>query len=105
MYAGRIFGHHNAQAGGATSQGEDGRVRSRNAEMERFVYTVSHELRTPLLSISGLLGYLKQDAEKDDLERMNGDMRIVNEAELFYTWLLCDLLICFRYRGNWLRVS
>jgi len=51
-----------------------------NAEMERFVYTVSHELRTPLVSISGLLGFLKQDAEKGYLDRMKTDYRLADEA-------------------------
>jgi signal transduction histidine kinase len=53
---------------------------ARNAEMERFVYTVSHELRTPLVSISGLLGFLKQDAEKGDLDRMTSDYQMAVEA-------------------------
>ncbi len=48
-------------------------MESRNAEMERFVYTVSHELRTLLVSIGGLLGLLKQDAEKGDLEWITTD--------------------------------
>ena len=52
----------------------------KNTEMERFIYTVSHDLRTPLISVSGFLGFLKQDAEKGDLEQMNADLRIANEA-------------------------
>lgn len=48
----------------------------RNAEMERFVYTISHELRTPLVSIGGLLGFLKQDAEKGDLDQIMTDYQM-----------------------------
>ncbi|VVB63343.1 Methanogenesis regulatory histidine kinase FilI [uncultured archaeon] len=55
-------------------------LEARNAEMERFVYTVSHELRTPLVSISGLLGLLKQDVEKGDLERMTTDYQMADYA-------------------------
>ena len=55
-------------------------LEARNAEMERFVYTVSHELRTPLVSISGLLGFLKQDAEKGDLDRMTTDYQLADDA-------------------------
>ena len=55
-------------------------LEARNAEMERFVYTVSHELRTPLVSISGLLGFIKQDAEKGDLDRMKTDYRLADDA-------------------------
>jgi PAS domain S-box-containing protein len=55
-------------------------LEDRVTEMERFIYTVSHDLRTPLISMSGLLGFLKQDAENGDLEQMNADLRIANET-------------------------
>jgi PAS domain S-box-containing protein len=64
----------------------------KNTEMERFIYTVSHDLRTPLISMSGLLGFLKQDAEKGDLERMNVDLRIANEAVTKMDRLLLETL-------------
>ena len=64
----------------------------RNTEMERFIYTVSHDLRTPLISVSGLLGFLKQDAEKGDLEQMNADLRIANEAVKNMDQLLSETL-------------
>jgi PAS domain S-box-containing protein len=64
----------------------------KNTEMERFIYTVSHDLRTPLISVSGLLGFLKQDAEKGDLERMNADFRMANEAITNMDQLLMETL-------------
>ena len=64
----------------------------RNTEMERFIYTVSHDLRTPLISVSGLLGFLKQDAENGDLEQMNADLRIANEAVKNMDQLLSETL-------------
>jgi sensor domain CHASE-containing protein/nitrogen-specific signal transduction histidine kinase len=64
----------------------------RNTEMERFIYTVSHDLRTPLISVSGLLGFLKQDAEKGDLEQMNADFRMANEAITNMDQLLLETL-------------
>ena len=64
----------------------------RNTEMERFIYTVSHDLRTPLISMSGLLGYLKQDAENGDLEQMNADLLVANEAIAKMDQLLMETL-------------
>jgi len=64
----------------------------RNTEMERFIYTVSHDLRTPLISVSGLLGYLKQDAENGDLEQMNADLQVANEAIAKMDQLLMETL-------------
>jgi signal transduction histidine kinase len=53
---------------------------AKNTEMERFIYTVSHDLRTPLISLSGFLGFIKQDAEMGNLDRMRADIRITNET-------------------------
>jgi PAS domain S-box-containing protein len=67
-------------------------LEAKNAEMERFIYTVSHDLRTPLISVSGLLGFLKLDAEKGDLEQMNADFRMANEAVTNMDQLLMETL-------------
>ena len=64
----------------------------KNIEMERFIYTVSHDLRTPLISVSGYLGFIKQDAEKGDLDRMQDDLRIANEAVTKMDRLLLETL-------------
>jgi signal transduction histidine kinase len=55
-------------------------LESRNAEMERFVYTVSHELRTPLISVGGLVGFLKEDLEDEDAQRVETDLRLIGDA-------------------------
>ena len=64
----------------------------KNAEMERFIYTVSHDLRTPLISVSGLLGFIEQDAQKGDLDHLKNDLRIANEAVIKMDRLLVDTL-------------
>ena len=64
----------------------------KNTEMEQFIYTVSHDLRTPLISMSGFLGFLKQDAERGDLDRMKDDLRITNEAVTKMDRLLLETL-------------
>ena len=60
--------------------------------MERFIYTVPHDLRTPLISMSGFLGFFKQDAEKGDIKRMDEDFRIVSDAVTKMDKLLLDTL-------------
>ena len=55
-------------------------LESRNAEMERFVYTVSHELRSPLISVGGVLGFLKRDLEIGDEEAVGNDLRLIGSA-------------------------
>ena len=67
-------------------------LEARNAEMERFVYTVSHELRTPLVSVSGILGFIEQDAQNGDLDRMQADLRIANESVSRMDRLLLETL-------------
>jgi PAS domain S-box-containing protein len=64
----------------------------KNAEMERFIYTVSHDLRTPLISMSGFLSFLKADAEKGDIKRLDADLRIVSDAVTKMDRLLLDTL-------------
>jgi signal transduction histidine kinase len=64
----------------------------KNAELERFTYTVSHDLKSPLFTIRGFLGFLKEDAQKGDMERVEKDIqRIVNATDKMYE-LLGDLL-------------
>ncbi len=67
-------------------------LEAKNTEMERFIYTVSHDLRTPLISVSGFLGFLKQDAERGDLDQMQTDLGIANEAITKMDRLLLETL-------------
>lgn len=67
-------------------------LETKNSEMERFIYTVSHDLRTPLISMSGFMGFLKQDLEKGDPKRVEEDLRIVNDAVMKMDRLLLETL-------------
>jgi PAS domain S-box-containing protein len=69
-----------------------GELARKNSEMERFIYTVSHDLRTPLISMSGFLGFLKQDAEKGDMKRLDADLQIVSDAVTKMDRLILDTL-------------
>lgn len=60
--------------------------------MERFIYTVSHDLRTPLVSMSGLLGFIEQDAREGDLERLKTDLLVMSDAVTKMDELLMDTL-------------
>lgn len=67
-------------------------LEKRNAELERFTYTVSHDLKSPLITIQGFLGFVEQDAQKGDRERLRTDMAHITEATKKMSRLLNELL-------------
>jgi PAS domain S-box-containing protein len=64
----------------------------KNAELERFTYTASHDLKSPLITIKGFLGFLREDAERGNLKRLESDIQRIGDAADKMQRLLNDLL-------------
>jgi signal transduction histidine kinase len=64
----------------------------KNAELERFTYTASHDLKSPLITIKGFLGFLRADAERGNLIRLEADIQRISDAADKMQRLLNDLL-------------
>jgi len=55
-------------------------LHSKNVEIEQFIYTVSHDLRSPLVTIKTFMGYLEEDMDKGNRERVAQDISFINSA-------------------------
>jgi len=67
-------------------------LEAKNAELTQFTYAVSHDLKSPLVTISGFLGFLEQDAESGNRERLQKDAQRIQEAVNKMHALLTELL-------------
>ena len=67
-------------------------LESKNAELERFVYTVSHDLKTPLVTINGYIGLLQQAIDANDVDRIKSDLMQITRAANSMAGLLDGLL-------------
>jgi signal transduction histidine kinase len=67
-------------------------LHDKNDELARFTYTVSHDLKSPLVTVKTFLGYLEQDTQKQDTERMQKDMMYIRTAAEKMSNLLDELM-------------
>jgi len=67
-------------------------LKVKKADMEQFIYTVSHDLRSPLVTVKTFLGYLENDMNSADQQRITQDLAYIHGAADKMEMLLNELL-------------
>lgn len=68
------------------------RLRTKNEELEQFVYTVSHDLKSPLVTISGFIGHIIRDADVQRWDRVRTFAERISTATTRLCLTIDDLL-------------
>lgn len=56
------------------------KLRFKNSELERFIYTISHDLKSPLITISTFLDHLQTDLQSGDEACIKEDFTYIQSA-------------------------
>jgi PAS domain S-box-containing protein len=67
-------------------------LQQKTDEMTRFTYTVSHDLKSPLVTIRTFLGFLEEDIQNQDADRIAKDLGFIRNAAERMSRLLEELL-------------
>ena len=70
----------------------DDEIRQKNTELERFTYTVSHDLKSPLITIRSFSGSIRRDLASGRHDRLEMDLKRIEDAAMKMAALLDDLL-------------
>jgi signal transduction histidine kinase len=67
-------------------------LEAKNEELERFTYSVSHDLKSPLSAIYGYASILREDLERNEIEKGKIHLKRIENAVTLMDKMLSDTL-------------
>jgi PAS domain S-box-containing protein len=92
------FALHDMEVEEERKQAEEERERllkeleAKTAEMARFTYTISHDLKSPLITVQGFVEMLREDLERNEKEKVESDLKFIENGTTKMEHLLNDTL-------------